>query len=238
METIYNIYCDESCHLENDQKEVMVLGAVWCPLETSHRIAEEIRKIKSSHGLARTFEIKWTKVSPAKAQFYLDLIDFFFNTKDLCFRALVVPDKSKLRHRDFQQTHDQWYYKMYFTLLKVIFAPHSRYRIYLDIKDTRSRDKRNKLHEVLCNSLHDFDKNIIEWIQPVHSHEVEQVQVADLLIGSVSYSNRKLTTSPAKNLLVDRVRKLSGRTLLQNTPRSEQKFNLFFWQAQQEDSNE
>jgi hypothetical protein len=29
MNKTYNIYCDESCHLENDKQEVMVLGAVW-----------------------------------------------------------------------------------------------------------------------------------------------------------------------------------------------------------------
>ena len=28
MNKTYNIYCDESCHLENDGKRFMVLGAV------------------------------------------------------------------------------------------------------------------------------------------------------------------------------------------------------------------
>jgi len=27
---IYNVYCDESCHLENDDMSVMVLGGVTC----------------------------------------------------------------------------------------------------------------------------------------------------------------------------------------------------------------
>ena len=33
MSQIFNIYCDESCHLENDREKAMVLGAVWCPVE-------------------------------------------------------------------------------------------------------------------------------------------------------------------------------------------------------------
>ena len=33
MSTTYNVYCDESCHLENDGQKAMVLGAIWCPLE-------------------------------------------------------------------------------------------------------------------------------------------------------------------------------------------------------------
>ncbi len=32
MSQVFNIYCDESCHLEHDREKVMVLGAVWCPL--------------------------------------------------------------------------------------------------------------------------------------------------------------------------------------------------------------
>jgi hypothetical protein len=70
MSTIYNVYCDESCHLENDGQKIMVLGAVWCPLEQVRKISEEIREIKIKHQLSPKFEIKWTKVSPAKQAFY------------------------------------------------------------------------------------------------------------------------------------------------------------------------
>ena len=33
MSDTFNVYCDESCHLENDHQKAMVLGAVWCPLD-------------------------------------------------------------------------------------------------------------------------------------------------------------------------------------------------------------
>ena len=148
MTTIYNIYCDESCHLENDGKSGMVLGAVWCPAEKTRRTAEEIRNIKLRHDLSSRFEIKSTKISPAKINFYLDIVNYFFDNKDLDFRAIVIPDKSKLRHKDFQQHHDDWYYKMYFNLLKVILEPDCKYHIYLDIKDTQGRAKIKKLHEI------------------------------------------------------------------------------------------
>jgi len=61
MSEIYNIYCDESNHLENDQKTHMVLGAVWSPLEKARKVADKIREIKIQHGLPGKFEIKWTK---------------------------------------------------------------------------------------------------------------------------------------------------------------------------------
>ena len=149
----YNIYCDESCHMENDRQKVMVLGAVWCPLEKVREISVRLREIKEHHRIKPDFEIKWTKVSPAQTRFYLDVMDYFFDDDDLHFRALIVPDKTKLRHEDFGQSHDDWYYKMYFDMLKVIFNPHDCYRIYLDIKDTRSAAKVAKLHDVLCNNM-------------------------------------------------------------------------------------
>ena len=231
MTAIYNIYCDESCHLEHDQQPVMVLGAVWCPLEKAREISVHIRELKKSHGLSTTFEIKWTKVSPAKQDFYLDLLDYFFNNDDLHFRALVVQDKSKLQHELYEQTHDTWYYKMYFDMLKVILDPDARYRIYVDIKDTRSAAKIDKLHDVLCNNMYDFQRHIIDWVQTVRSHEVEILQLTDLLIGAVSYVNRGLHMNAAKLAVVERIRERSGYSLTKTTLLKENKVNLFMWEA-------
>jgi hypothetical protein len=228
---IYNIYCDESCHLEKDQQNVMVLGAIWCPLEKSKEIAIRIREIKLEHSLKQNFEIKWTKVSPAKLHFYLELLDYFFDNSDLHFRALIVPDKAKLRHAEFNQSHDDFYYKMYFDMLKIIINPNATYRIYIDIKDTKSAQKAEKLHEVLCNNQYDFSRSIIERLQTVRSHEVEILQLTDLLIGAVSYVNRGLDTSHAKSSIVQRFRYRSGYRLTQSTLYKEDKVNLFYWHA-------
>lgn len=232
MGETYNIYCDESCHLENDRQRAMVLGAVWCPLDKTREIAVRLREIKQKHGLSPRFEIKWTKVSPGKKGFYLDLIDYFFDDDDLHFRALIVPDKSLLRHDAFPgQDHDAWYYKMYFDMLKVIFRPDARYRIYLDIKDTRGAAKAAKLHDVLCNDRYDFSRQVIERLQLVHSHEIEQLQLADLLIGAIAYLNRGLSGNIGKTALIDRMRHRSGYDLTRSTLLREDKMNLFRWHA-------
>ena len=234
MSEIFNIYCDESCHLEHDGQSAMVLGALWCPLDKTREIAVRIREIKRKHAVAPAFEVKWTKVSPGKKQLYLDLLDYFFDDDDLHFRGLVVPDKTKLNHAAFPgQDHDAWYYKMYFDMLKVILSPKGRYRIYLDIKDTRGAEKVKKLHDVFCNNLYDFSREIVERMQLVHSHEIEQLQLADLLIGAVSYMNRGLHSNAGKQALVDRMRQRSGYSLTKTTLLREDKVNLFRWQAQE-----
>jgi hypothetical protein len=209
----------------------MVLGAVWCPLGKAREISVHIREIKTQHGLPPKFEFKWGKVSPAKQDFYLALLDYFFDNADLHFRALVVQDKSKLQHELYEQTHDTWYYKMYFDMLKVILDPHSRYRIYVDIKDTRSAAKIAKLHDVLCSSIYDFEYQIIERVQTVRSHEVEILQLTDLLIGAVSYVNRGLVSNAAKVALVEHMRQRSGYELTRTTLLRESKINIFVWQA-------
>jgi hypothetical protein len=227
----YNIYCDESCHLENDQTDVMVLGAIWCTKEKKQEISKRIREIKSDFGLAPEFEIKWNKVSPSKKDFYLRLIDYFFDDADIHFRALVVPDKSVLNHEWFNQTHDDFYYKMYFGLLKVIFTPSNHYNIYIDIKDTRSQHKVEKLTEVLRTSHYDFDKKIINRVQQIRSHEVELLPLADLLIGAIGYHCRGLQSNSAKLAIVKRIQERSKYSLNNSTLFREDKLNLFFWKS-------
>ncbi|MCG7948698.1 MAG: DUF3800 domain-containing protein [Candidatus Thiodiazotropha taylori] len=232
MSETFNIYCDESCHLENDHQTAMVLGAVWCPLDKTREIAIRLREIKQKHGMPAKFEIKWTKVSPAKKTFYLDIIDYFFDDDDLHFRALIIPDKSQIQHDAFPgQDHDLWYYKMYFDMLKVIFKPDARYRVYLDIKDTQGAQKSAKLHDVLCNNMYDFSRQVIERLQLVHSHEIEQLQLADLLIGAVSYLNRGLNSNAGKVALIERMQQRSSYSLSKTTLLQEEKVNIFRWHA-------
>ncbi len=59
---------------------------------------------------------------PGNRSLYVDFLDYFFDDDDLHFRGVVIPDKKKLDHARYGQTHDEWYYKMYFVLLKAISA--------------------------------------------------------------------------------------------------------------------
>lgn len=229
MSETVNIYCDESCHLPNDRQGTMVLGAVSCPLSKTREIAKRLREIKHEHGLSPDFEVKWNKVSAAKLDFYRAWVDYFFDDDDLGFRA-VIADKDGLRHDAYGQDHDTWYYKMMFLLLGCMIQPDSRIRIYLDKKDTRSAGKVRKLHDVLCSDRLDFDHEIIERVQIIESHAVEQMQLADLLMGAVGYVNRGLHGNAGKLALIERIRERSRYDLTRSTLLRETKFNLFKWQ--------
>lgn len=234
QELLHNVYCDESCHLEYDRLPVMAWGAVTCPKSAVQNIAKAVRTLKATHGLGTEFEAKWTKISPAKVSFYLALIDLFLTNDQLRFRGLVVPDKTVLDHSRFDQSHDDWYYKMYFTMLRPIFCAPDRYHIYLDIKDTRGGPKTCKLQEVLANSLHDFNRQTIERVQQIRSHESELLQITDLLIGALTYANRDLKTSQAKMAVISRLCEKLGKNALRCTsPFAETKFNILVWRPRE-----
>lgn len=231
MSQAYNVYCDESCHLEHDKQKAMVLGAIWCPKQYVRKFSNEIRQIKERHSIFINYEIKWTRVSPGGINFYSELIDYFFENPDLHFRAFIIPDKSKLDHKNFNQTHDTFYYKVYYNLIKVILDTSAIYEIYLDKKDTCSSHKVNKLREYLCNAMYDFDFKRIRHIQTIDSNESQIMQLADLLIGAVSYANRDLDSSPTKKHLIQKISNNTGYDLKRSTLLSEKKFNIFSWDA-------
>lgn len=235
--TEYNFYCDESCLLEHDNSNVMVLGAVWCPKDKRHEINERIKQIKIRNGILSTAELKWTKVAPVKKQVYEDLINYFFDEKDLHFRGLLIPHKESLNHELFNQTHDDWYYKMYFSMLKAMLLPTEKYNIFIDIKDTHSSEKAVRLQEVIRNSIYDFSKSIVKQVKPIRSEEVQIMQITDVLIGAFGYKNRIFPEgekrSQTKLNLIKLIQQRSNYSLEKSTLLREEKFNLFIWRARE-----
>lgn len=232
MTTTYNIYCDESCHLENDHQPVMVLGAVWCPKQDAQRLGAELRELKAKHR-ARG-ELKWSKTSASRLPFYLEVVDWFLAEPCLHYRGVVVQNKEALNHGAFNDgDHDLFYYKMQFSLLNKILSPDACYAIYLDIKDTRSRKKLKKLRDVLCTNVYDFTSEMIGHIQNIHSHEAELMQVADYLTGALGYRHRHLLGNPAKVEVLRHLEARWGRSLSFSTPLKEQKLNIFLFTPRQ-----
>lgn len=230
--SLFSIYCDESCHLEKDRHRAMVLGAIWTPKEFVVEFSSRVKDIKRRHNIAQHIELKWGKISPKHVSLYEDLVNYFFDNSDLHFRTIVIPDKSLLKHEKFDQNHDDWYYKMYFHLLEVILSPTDQYEIYLDIKDTLGGYRVANLKKALANTKYDFSFSIVRRVQTVRSHEIQLLQLADVLIGSVSSANRDDTSSEAKKRIVSVVKQRSGYDLTRSTLLREDKFNIFRWSAQ------
>jgi hypothetical protein len=233
MTQIINIYCDESCHLENDGQPVMGFGAVICSQENLAAVNAALAALKEKHR-ARG-ELKWEKVSPARLAFYEELIDWFFAEPNLRFRGWLVDHKSRLAHDFFNAgSHDSFYYKMYYYLLEPQVRwpqpgePERTYRIYLDVKDTRSRIKVKSLCEVLRNKKHDWNGKLVSRLQSAHAAEVQLMQLTDFLLGALTYRNRPLAQpGGAKVACVERMEKRAGFLLTGGTPPWEEKLNFY-----------
>lgn len=227
------LYCDESCHLPNDGINDMILGTIYCDSEHKRNIFNEIRKIKEKHNLSPYFEFKWTKVSPSQIEFYKEVIEYFFNNKNLNFRGIVATGKDKLDHEAYNDDdYNKWYYKMYFLLFDKIIYPDNSYKIFIDIKDTIGGKRIKVLHDVLCNNKFDFKREVIKEVNQIRSHESEIMQLTDLIIGAMSYFHRGLyqkNRKSAKSALVDLIQKKRGMNFSYNSPKVEVKFNMFIW---------
>ena len=215
----FNFYCDESCHLENDNFPYMLIGYVSSAYNQVKLHTEKIKQLKKEYCIP--YELKWNHLSKSAMELYKELIDYFFAT-DLQYRAIVI-DKNQLKHQQFQQTHDDFYYKMYYQLIQKKLSSEYNYNIYLDIKDTRSAEKVNGLKNYLNNNFVS-----VRNLQNIRSHESELMQLTDIITGALSYYLRKENKVIAKNKIVDRIAQHAGQVLNQSSPRSEQKFNLFF----------
>lgn len=214
----FNIYCDESCHLENDNKPFMFLGSVSSAYNQVKRHTDRINELKKKHNFYA--EIKWSSVSKSKLRFYLELIEYFFDT-DLQFRAIGV-DKSKINNEGYNQSYDEFYYKMYYQLLNHKINSLYSYNVYLDIKDTLSAYKVNKLKDVL-NTKYGVFRNV----QNIRSHESIIMQLTDFLMGAISYlHNNKEKVNTAKMHIIEKIKHHSQDELLHTNYSS--KINLFF----------
>lgn len=233
----YNVYCDESCHLEHDDSSAMFLGAITCPKSDVRKYLKDIKRIKEKHGLNSSYEFKWTKVSQGALPFYEEIIEYFFQS-EMGFRCVIANGKKELSNEIFNQTYDEWYYKMYYLLLSKMLDTENMYYVYADIKDTNGGRKVKKLQEIINNFLYCFSSECLKRVQLVRSDEISLIQLADLLIGTVAYTNRFLAdfnppenVSKAKIKLCKYVMYLSGGfSLTQSTSKDEKKFNIFAWE--------
>ena len=78
--------------------------------------------------------------------------------------------------------------------------------------------------------MYDFSHQTITNMQVIRSHEVEIMQIVDILIGAIAYVSRGLNSVNAKNEIISLIKERSGYSLVRNTPPREDKFNVFHLQ--------
>ncbi|MFA7418395.1 MAG: DUF3800 domain-containing protein [Melioribacteraceae bacterium] len=218
MSKTFNMYCDESTHLQNDSMPYMIIAYVSTAYNQLKQHNQHIKLLKEKHKFKG--EIKWANVSKSQYPFYNELIEYFFAT-DLQFRAVIV-DKTKIDETREEFTYNDFYFRMYYQLLYHKMDPAKTYNVYLDIKDTSSQSKLTTLRRILDN------EKSIRNLQFIKSYESYLMQLTDLLMGAINYNLRGLSKVVAKTNLIKKIETHTQISLNASTPRSADKFNLFF----------
>jgi hypothetical protein len=226
---VFHLYCDESRHLPKDRETVMLMGALACPAEAVAECHRGLKELCAAYGLPAHFEIKWTKVSPAKLDFYRAVLDWFLGSDALSFRCLVLPDKARTMQRLPDASRDHLYYGLYYQLLRQQLEPENRYRAFLDMKDTRGREKLSELTKLLRTDADEFSQ--LQQMQHVRSHEIGLLQITDFLLGAVGYARSIAPEqgSSAKLALVRHLEEKLGFSLDADSPPGSAKVRIATW---------
>ena len=158
----YNVYCAESLHPGHSGIAVTALGAVICATSEARALSKAARALKTKHGLKPDFETKWPKVSPAKIEFYLALVDLLLDDGRLDFRGVVMAGAGR-PGRSRNLLHDE----LYRAMLGALFCTPCRYRVYLGVKDTLGGERMRRLREMFDGA----DRRHIERVQQVRTQE-------------------------------------------------------------------
>jgi hypothetical protein len=227
----FEVYCDEAhpdvFTSEHPRVRHLMIGSLWLPAELRSEIKGRISTLRQIHNAWG--EIKWSKVSPSKQDFYRDLVDLFVSYgENVRFRCIAV-DHTQLNLNLHGNDGELGFYKFYYQLLHHWILDRNEYSIFCDAKSNRDPTRLPVLRRCLaCSNL----TAQISGIQSLPSSEVVLIQLCDLLLGAASSKiNGTLRDGSAKASIVKRLEGALGRKI-GATSKGEEKFNVFKIQLQ------
>jgi len=223
----YEIYCDESRQelfydKEKSRSGYALIGGIWLDASQRERVKAELKRIRSRHELFSEF--KWTKVSEKRLSFYTGLVSYFFREDALKFRTIVLRNDELDAVKFHEGDSELMFYKFYYQLIKHWLEDGNSYRVFVDIKTNRKRDRLGRLHKYLQWSNLRAE---LESVQALPSSEVDFLQLTDLLVGAVGSRYNDDVQSHPKQVLISCMEEHLGRPLNYATSRYYSKFNVF-----------
>jgi len=221
----YNIYCDESS-INNKNLLFMWIWAIQVEREYKNIVLKNLKELKKQYNY--NIEIKWRKVSPKTKDFYLSLVNFFFDN-NLSFYSILI-NKEKLNLKDYHNNDEELaFYKYYYFLMKNRFISWNDYYLYLDHRIKKDKDRIKKMSEFFEYESQLRQENFnIKHIWEYDSNIHLLIQLADFFIWAVCYQNNDLNNSETKkeilNLIIQRLWK---NDLKFASNLHDEKFNIF-----------
>ena len=223
----FEVYCDESrpdlFFSEHPQARFLMIGSLWLPEELRCELKEKIKTIRKKYNTWG--EIKWSKVSPSRVDFFGDLVDLFTSYgSDVRFRCIAV-EHSQVDMALHEHDSELGFYKFYYQLIHHWILKSNEYQIFCDAKTNRDSKRLHTLQQCLC---HSNLPSCIQGIQSLPSHQVVLIQLCDLLLGAASSRmNDTLKPGSAKEIIIKRLENKLGVSKISPTSLNEEKFNVF-----------
>jgi hypothetical protein len=214
------IYTDESC-TKADQGPYMLIGGIVCDDETSKEVRKAIKLLQVSHSLPSGFEFHFANIQPNKVEVYKKLCDIFidfYNQKSsyqrgiqetriyrrICFEGMLI-SHAKIDHTKFSNGDPELgFFQFYYTLLAHTLRKHyflgHQFHITIDAISTKNPQMVSNLHKRLNTSCLPDVINPIKTVQRQNSKAELLLQMADVILGSVSFAWNKLPTQSSKNI--------------------------------------
>ncbi|WP_339865060.1 DUF3800 domain-containing protein [Paremcibacter congregatus] len=223
----FDIYCDEAMPdlftSQNPPAKYLMIGGLWLPSSLRDEAKEKIKSLRAQYDVWG--EIKWTKVSPNKLDFYLSLVDLFMGYgMDMRFRCIAV-DHTQVNMGMHANDGELGFYKFYYQLLHHWILDRNEYYIFSDTKSNRSLRRLKDLERCLnhANLL-----SSVENLQALPSRQVALIQLCDLLLGAASSRlNKTLNPGSAKEAVVKRLESHLNISEITPTGRGKEKYNVF-----------
>ncbi len=224
----FEVYCDESrpeyfaLPAAAVHDRYTLIGGLWIEADRRADYKAKIKRLREEHNVHGEF--KWNRVSPSRQLFYAELMDLFFE-EPMRFRCLVLPADELDAVQFHGGDNELMFYRFYYQLLHHWILDFNTYRVFVDTKTNRVRQRLAKLCAVLDRSNYFSD---VRSVQALPSDEVDLLQLVDVLIGAVGYHFNAGGASGAK-LAVVKVIEGYLHCPIQPTRKGEDKFNIFRW---------
>lgn len=209
-------------------------GALWMPWQRRGDFAGLIRGLRDEHNYP--YEIKWQKVKARYVEFYIDLVDVFFDTNWMWFHCLLV-ERAVVR-RELHASMDEAHRKHFVMLLankvrrslRAFPTRQQTFRVWVDPMPS-SYSKANEAASVILGHIIEksgSSREVIEGVYPHVSHATPSIQLSDLLLGAVAACREGKAESQAKTEIMAHVAsRLGWPSLRHDTLPNERKFNVW-----------
>ena len=232
---ITNIYCDESHPIQNDGQDFMIIGALICPKRDYKDIKKDIQSIKKMYGLDLNYEFKWQKVIKRRYDAYVALLDYIASSTILRLKINVSLGKNLLRFYDSKKGYSNWYHKMYVNMLKNYLCLHEvgqnemHFDLYIDRKETISDKKYEKIAKSLKKKFKYSKPNYSFSAVACDSKEFLLIQCVDVIIGAISYFQKKQYVNKYKAMLMKHLVNVFKLNLDEQITKDSDKASIFYW---------